>query len=892
MLGYNQIMSQTAPLSIVTAFEDVVDKFPHACAMRWTGGSWSYAELNARANRLAHFLVGAGVRSEDPVGVFALRSPETLMAFIAILKAGGAYVPLDPFYPAERLKYYLDDAAIQLVLADPKTMDRLPVTSARVVALDETLALGQPETTPGCGTGLDSLAHILYTSGSTGMPKGVLIEHRGVVRLTRNIDYAEIGPGDVFLQYATLNFDASTFEIWGAWLNGATLAVPSPGHASLHDLTTALKSFQVTTVWLTAGLFQVMVEQELDGLGGVRQLLTGGDVVSPTHAERFLQRHSGSRLINGYGPTENTVFTTCHRIRLENPMPARLSIGRPINGTEVLILDEKLRPVKAGDQGELVLTGDGLARGYLNQPELTERSFVQVVDSSGKSVRGYRSGDLGRYNPDGTLEFDGRRDDQIKINGIRVEPGEIKSILQSHPQVSAAEVVLATESGRKRLEIFAVPRSGAEVKEGVLRDFLRSRVPGNWLPPVVHLTPHLPLNGNGKVDRRALLATVPAPPESTDSDPGGEPRDFLEKAIWSIWKELLPVAPTSRSDRFYDLGGDSLSALNMIGRVEKMAGRTIGLGPLLKGGAIMDVAAAAAATGPVAPPPLMSCLRAGGRKPPFFFAHGDYFFGGLYCQRIVHLLEPDQPFYALTPHGTFGGDLPTSFEAIAADYVKLIRSVQPRGPYYLGGFCAGALAMYDVARQLILAGESVNGLVLLDPPDLYLFLLRRKISKLGRLIDLPERQSRAIYHRIAEGVEIWQEYGVLRFLSESLNRLFVWIAKGFKRLFDFNKTPPSFMPNLNFHYYEVMADYEPQNYLGSNAVWIILREEEIQRRPLQFSYWSGFIPDARFEVVPGTHLELKHAMKEITAIIKAAVGSRTASAAPRPNPAGLVKSLH
>ena len=857
--------------SIVTSFEEVVARSPDACALRWVGGSWSYAELNARANRLAHFLIRAGVQAETPVGVFAWRSPETLMAFLAILKAGGAYVPLDPFYPPDRIEHYVEDAVIQMVLADPNEISKLPSLDAQVVPLQENPAQDQPETNPDRSTGPASLAHILFTSGSTGRPKGVLIEHRGILRLTRNIDYAEINSQDVFLQYAPLSFDASTFEIWGAWLNGATLAVPPSGHRSLHDLAADLQAFQATTIWLTAGLFQAMVEQELKSLAGVRQLLTGGDVVSPAHAERFLQKYPDCGLINGYGPTENTVFTSCHRIRLENPMPARLSIGRPIKGTEVTIVDGELRPVTPGEIGELVLTGEGVARGYLNQPELTEQSFVQVANSSGAKVRGYRSGDLGRYNTDGTLDFCGRRDDQVKINGIRIEPGEIKAILQSHPKVSGAEVLVVENAGQKRLEIFAVLRPGAALEESVLRGFLRNKFPGNWLPPFVRIISQLPLNPNGKVDRRALLENVVSTPGMWDPGIEDKPDDFLEKAIWSIWRDMLPGTRIGRHDRFSDLGGDSLSAMRMMGRVEAMVGRTIGLRPLLEGGTIADIAAAARETGPVSPPPLMICTQAGGGKTPFFFAHGDYIFGGLYCRRIVHGLDAEQPFYAIAPHGTFGGDLPSRFGEIAESLVQMIRSIQPKGPYQLGGFCNGALAMYEAAQQLIRAGETVKALVLFDPPDLSLFILRRKLSRLGRLLHLPEHPGRNSYQRIAESIEIWRSYGVLRFLSDLWNRSIQWTLKILKHLFDFQKTAPApAPPNLDVHYREVMAQYEPQAYRGQ-SVWIILRKEESDRYPRQISYWSGFIPDARFEVIHGTHLELKSSMGEITDIIKAAL---------------------
>ena len=864
------------PDSMVTSFEGVVSRHPEACALRWKNGSWTYAELNARANRLAHFLINAGVGAESPVGVFALRSPETLVAFLAILKAGGAYVPLDPSYPEDRIKYYLEDAAIQYVMADPNEITLLPSTGAKVILLHKYRAEEQSEANPVCTTGPNSLAHILYTSGSTGRPKGVLIEHRGVLRLVRHIDdYMHLGPGETLLQYAPLSFDISTFEIWGVWLNGACLAVPPAGLTSLHDLGVALRSFEITCMTLTASLLALMVEEELEALAGVRQILSGGDVVSPVYAERFLRKYPDSRLINAYGPTENSVLTSCQIIQLEDPMPARLSIGRPIQETEVLILDENLQPVPTGEVGELVMTGEGVARGYLNKPEVTERSFVQVIDATGKKVRGYRSGDLGRFNADGTLDFQGRKDDQVKISGFRIELGEIQNLLQSHPEVAGAEVVVVENEGRKRIQAFVVRRPGMNVDERALRSFLNEKIPGNWLPSSIRIIPNLPMTPNGKVNRRALLESLASEARTHDSGQEDEPEDYLEKAIWNIWRDILPGTSVKRRDRFADLGGDSLSALTMMARVEKMLGRTIGLRPLLEGGTIMDLAKAARETGPVSPPPQMICTQAGSpNKPPFFFNHGDYVFGGLYCQRMAHRIGDDQPFYALAPHGTFGGEVPSTFEEIAAQYVKMIRSVQPHGPYHLGGFCNGALATYEVAQQLIRAGESVSALVLLDPPDLYLFLVRRRIAEIGNIFGLPEPKLRPQYQRIAEGIEIWQYYGTLRLVKDFFDRIYHWGLKIFRRSLDSRKEVPEQHAggiNLNFHYYEVMGRYEPKPYLGLKPVWIILREGESDRCPRQISYWNGFIFRSRYEIVPGTHLELRSSMGEIAGIIKTAM---------------------
>ena len=849
--------------SIVSSFEQVVARCPILCALRWTDGLWSFAEVNARANRLAHFLIGLGVRKESAVGVFALRAPETLIAFLAILKAGGTYVSLDPTYPEDRISFYIEDAAIRLVLADRKEISRLPAKGAKVVPLSEDPAPGYPETNPACRSDSSSAAHIFYTSGSTGRPKGVVIEHRGILRLAKDLEFMKLEPGETLLQFAPLNYDVSAFEIWATWLNGACVALPDAGLTSLNALGEAIRNLNVTSMLLASALFPLMVEQELESLAGLRQLVIGGDIPSPAHAERFLKKYPKACLVNAYGPTENSVITATHQIKLEGPMPTRISIGRPIRKTGVLILNENLEPVPEGEVGEIVITGEGLAREYLNQPELTERAFIQVKDRSGNNVRAYRSGDLGRYSPDGTIDFRGRKDDQVKINGMRIEMGEIKSVLRSHPQVAEAEALVTESEGKKRLETFVVPQSGADLNELELREFLAKKIPGNWRPSGIHIVSSLPLTATGKVDRKALSESLRALADADDAK--NQPSDPLEKAIWDIWRDVLPGRRVSRLDRYSDLGGDSLSALHMMARVEKMIGRPIGLRPLLEGGTIVDIAAAARESGPAAPPPLMLCTQAGAGKTPFFFAHGDYVCGGLYCQKMAPKLGADQPFYAIAPQGTFGGELPSTLAEAGAELVKLVRSAQPNGPFRLGGYCNGALVMYEAAQQLIRAGETVSALVLLDPPDLSLFDLRRRITGAGRLLGLSEKQGRKAYHRIAEGIEIWQSHGAGRFLTESCNRTFSWGIKGLKNLAKMEEVESG--PNLNLHYYQLLADHEPQVYLGKSA-WIILREGESQRRPKQVSYWSNLIPKARFEIVPGTHLDFQSCMPEISEAIR------------------------
>jgi amino acid adenylation domain-containing protein len=869
--------------SIVLAFEEVVSRFPHLCALRWLDESWTYAEINTRANRLAHYLIASGVRQEEIVGVLSQRSPQTLIAFLAILKAGGAYLSLDPAYPEDRLKYYVENASVKTVLTDVTHPDVLGSTSATLVTDYERRASDCPATNPKCLTTPGSAAQVFFTSGSTGHPKGVVIEHRGVLRLAQFVDYVEIGPKENVLQITPLNYDVSTFEIWATWLNGACLVLPAPGLTSINDLASAFRTFQITLVLLPSSLIPLLLEQELESFQTVRQLVVGGDVLPPICAEKFLGRYPDSRLVNAYGPTENTVITSTYRVELEKPMPSRLSIGRPIQKTEVLILDEDLQPVSPGKTGEIVITGDGLARGYLNQPELTARSFVQITDASGASVRAYRSGDLGRYLPDGNLMFEGRIDEQVKINGVRIELGEIKSVLLSNPQVAEAEVLVSEKAGIKRLEAFVVLKTASALDVPALREFLAKKVPLNWLPTTMRILLSMPRGPGGKVDRRVLMSEISAPPTSAD-DVEAEPQDALERVIWKIWKEVVPGIPFGRHDRFADLGADSLSALKVVAKVEALIGRRIGLNSLLIGGTIVDMANAARRVGPAVRPPLMIRVQSGEtNKQPFFFAHGDYTCGGLYCQRLARIVGPERSFYAISPQGTFGEALPPTFEEAGASVLEQVRSVQPKGPYYLGGYCNGALAMYEVAQQLINSGETVIALVLLDPPDLYFVELRQKVMALGRRFGLKDSDSRSISHKIAEWIELYNAFGPMHFVSELFKKVRVKIPQYAARCVGTTDLEQSWNANLDLHYYVVIADYEPKLYRGLAGVHVILREGEDLYRPRQIKYWNNVIPNARFKIVSGTHLEFQSSLPEIGSFIQTVLKEPSAKSSSVPS---------
>ncbi|HEY0172389.1 MAG TPA: amino acid adenylation domain-containing protein [Pyrinomonadaceae bacterium] len=555
-------------------FEEQAARAPGATALEFEGGRLSYAELNAHANRLAHHLRAAGVGAEDTVAVLAGRTPEAIVSLLAVLKAGGAYLPLDPSHPAERLRFMLDDAGARVVLTLGHAGEEFRDGRRRIIRLDAEREAIERESAenPPAGTDAENLAYVIYTSGSTGRPKGVAVTHVNVVRLVKGADYADFGEGEVFLQLAPLSFDASTFEVWGSLLNGARLVVMPAENPSLEELARALARHKVTTLWLTAGLFHQMVEAHADSLRALRQLLAGGDVLSPAHVRRLLEEGGPLKLINGYGPTEGTTFTCCHTLTEAPPAGLSVPIGRPIANTRVYVLDARLRPVPVGTTGELFVGGDGVARGYLGRPALTAERFIPDPFSGGPGARLYRTGDLVRYLPDGLIEFAGRGDFQVKVRGFRIEPGEIESALNSHTGVGEAVVAAHGDVGDKRLVAYVVAAHGDGSAEQAaltaeLRRHLGERLPDYMMPARFVFLERMPLTPNGKVDRRALPAPAAARPDL--GHPFVAPSTPTEEALAHIWSKVLGLDRVGVHDNFFELGGNSLSATQLVSQLRK-----------------------------------------------------------------------------------------------------------------------------------------------------------------------------------------------------------------------------------------------------------------------------------------------------------------------------------
>jgi len=595
MVEWNDTVSDyPRDLCIHHLFEEEAARRPEAVAVRFADEKLTYLQLNERANQIAHRLRKLGVGPEVMVGTLLERSLDLIIGLLGILKAGGAFVPLDPSYPEERLKFMAADIEAPVILAQDSVVQRLSNSDwLRGKSFSWDVAEESIEN-PKHDTTAENLAYVMYTSGSTGRPKGVMVNHRAVVRLVKNTNYIDLSEREVFLQFSPVSFDASTLEIWGPLLNGGCLAMPAPEKQSLSDLGAAIRQYGVTTLWLTAGLFNVMVEQRVEDLKPLKQLVAGGDALSLAHVRKALAVLPGCRLINGYGPTEGTTFTCCHTISGEDAEGSSIPIGRPISNTQVYLLDSENELVAAGEAGELCIGGDGLARGYLNQPELTAARFVRHPFRDEREARIYKTGDLARHRPDGSIEFLGRMDNQIKVSGYRIEPGEIEAVLMEHPAVASSVVVPRQDTpGEKKLVAYVVLRekTGSMVE---LRDYLQGKLPSYMVPAAFVLIDALPLSPNGKVDRAALPAPQVAPGEVPRVRPA---QSDMEQTIEAVWRKVLGTYQIGADENFFDVGGDSLQLLMVHAELEKALGSEFPLMDLFEYSTIRTLAQHLAATG-------------------------------------------------------------------------------------------------------------------------------------------------------------------------------------------------------------------------------------------------------------------------------------------------------
>ncbi|MFJ9852283.1 non-ribosomal peptide synthase/polyketide synthase [Streptomyces sp. NPDC101150] len=691
---FNDTAAELPEAALPELFARQVRATPDAVAVVANGTELTYRELDLRANRLARALIRQGVVPQAPVAVLLERSADLVVAILAIIKAGGAYVPLDSRFPQSRIDLILQEAGAALVLTDD-------VLTALIQAESDS---SDPEVA--CEPG--QLAYVMYTSGSTGRPKGVAVTHRDVVALALAACWRGGGHERVLLHSPTA-FDLSTYEHWVPLLGGGRIVVAPPGRLDLDLLHQAVTEHQVTGLWLTAGLFRLVAEERPALLAGVREVWTGGDVVSPAAAARVLAACPGITVINGYGPTEATTLSTCHPVHTLSEHAATVPIGRPMPNVRAYVLDARLRPVPPGVVGELYLAGVGVARGYVGRPGLTVQRFT--ADPYGPAGdRMYRTGDLAWWLADGTLEFAGRADHQVKLRGFRIEPGEIEAVLASCPGVAQVAVVVREDQpDDKRLVAYLVPAPEGGPEAGELSERLRRELPEYMVPSAFVTLDVLPLTANGKLDRAALPA-----PDYGAPGAGRGPRTPQEQLLCDLFAQVLGREQVGIDDSFFDLGGHSLLAARLVSRVRETLGVEVGLRTLFEAPTVAGLTDRLVMNDPDDALDVLLPLRTTGSRTPLFCIHPGGGISWSYSGLLNHI-GSEYPVYAIQARGLGRPEpRPTSFEEMAADYAEQIRKIQPEGPYLLLGWSAGGLIAHAVACELQAHGERTALLAILD----------------------------------------------------------------------------------------------------------------------------------------------------------------------------------
>lgn len=793
LIEWNQTQADyPRDLCVHHLFEQQAQSTPQATAVIFEGNELSYAELDRRANQLANYLRQFGLKPDALVGLCVERGLDMVVGLLGILKAGAAYVPLDPAFPSERLAFMLQDAEAPVLLTQRHLVDALPASQARVVCLDAewpTIATENEQrlaidVTPG------HLAYTIYTSGSTGKPKGVQVLHRGVVNfLTSMTGRPGITSSDRVLSVTTLSFDIAGLEIYLPLIVGGSVEIVSREVAADgNELLKKLGQSHATLMQATPATWRMLIEAGWEGTPGLK-ILCGGEALSQKLANQLLDRCAS--LWNMYGPTETTIWSTLSQVQRGH---STVLIGHPIANTQIYILDGLLQPAPIGVAGELHIGGDGVARGYLKRLELSQSKFIPDPFSRDPRARLYKTGDLARYLSTGEIEFLGRIDHQVKIRGFRIELGEIETLLRQHPTINDAVVIDREDTpGDKRLVAYLVPEQDANLTAGDLRAFLMEQLPEYMVPSAFVALKVMPLTPNGKVNRRAL----PAPDQSQLPAKAHfvSPRDDAEAGLAKIWEDILGVSPIGVRDNFFELGGHSLLAVRMMHRAAQRFDKKLPVATLFQAPTIELLAAMFRQTNSAPHWTSLVAIQPGDSRPPFFCIHGA---GGVIIRfrELAQHLGPEQPVYGFQAQGLDESlACHTRVEDMAAHYIDEMRSIQPYGPYLVGGYSFGGLIALEMAQQLRNIGERAALVVLFDT------------------FCTPARKAGASTTGLGDG--IWSLLGKL--LQSTTNepplksaRL---IAKGIRRRWE-HLTVPRQLKVVRRACEQAGRDYVPRNYCG------------------------------------------------------------------------------
>ncbi len=702
--GWNRTYRVIPDLAVHQLFELQVSLTPDSPALVYNDAKhYSYDQLNQKANCLARKIISMKKKHGELVAILMDETDEAIISMIAILKSGCGYLPLDPDNPTDRLQTMLALAGVNLVLTNRPHLSRIKSRSYQTILVEETLG---NETTdawqiqnPGEELQEDNLAYVMYTSGSTGTPKAVGIGHRAIVRLIMNTNYLNLrrtAHNTRLLKTGAFSFDASTFEVWGMLLHGGALFVyPKRDLLSPSFLKTKIAENDITIMWFTTSWFNELAETDPSIFHPLKTILIGGEKLSARHINLVKKENPGAELFNMYGPTENTTFSLFYKMDGEQTEP--IPIGRPVSNTTAYVLNSSLNPVLPGLEGEIYLGGLGLAKGYLNDSELTAKRFIPNPFGEGLL---YKTGDSGKWLENGDLMFCGRRDDQVKINGFRIELGEIEKLLNQHSKVHESIVLVKEDHGQKQLIAFCKVAEGVAVTSEELRSHLIKKLPSYMIPSQFKVMGKFPLTANGKADKARLLTGINFPAKSISRYES--PQTSLEKELVLLWEEVLQQTPISVTASFFQLGGHSLLAVKLMSKIEKAFNRDLPVSVLFEAPSIRELAAVIEKENSNKDTCLVK-IQPNGSKPPLFLIPGYLFY-----HHLARHLGDDQPIYGFEPISE------RSTEKVAKHYIDQIIKIQHEGPYYLGGYCAGGIVAYEMAQQLKSSGHSIGLLAMFE----------------------------------------------------------------------------------------------------------------------------------------------------------------------------------
>lgn len=803
-------------LSIGRRFEEVARLYPARLAVATPQARLTYSDLDRVANHMAAAILEQA--KSDSVAFLLPPGVARVVALLGAMKAGKIAVPLDPDYPRSRTAYLLEDSQASMIVADASTLDLArKVAGKRPVFNIREASWAAPASSPAVTVTADQPAILLYTSGSTGYPKGVLHTHRSVLHFTlRYTNTLHIGPADRVASVGSYSFAAALADIFMAVLNGAGL-YPYDFKSLGPQMGPWLQKRKITIFHLVATVFRHVTKTlaATDTFPDLRLILLGGEEAFANDVELY-HKHFGPacQLANLLGCTEASICTA-FLMNQQTPLAGgRVPAGRPVEGMEVLVLDDAGREVPAGTIGQLAFRSRYLAQGYWRNPELTDRAFKP--DPQGGGLRTYRTGDMARLGPDGCLEYIGRQDNQVKVRGQRVEMGEVEAAILALENVKEAAVIKCLDrQGEPGLLAYIVPVDRTLTVEAV-RTALAQRLPPYMIPAAIVWATKLPETPSGKLDRQALpvpLLTADIEKENLDAPAKVFAHDPLEQTLLEIWEKALNVRPIGVHDNFFDLGGNSLLVFSMLAEVEKRTGQTLTPDVLLQGATIRHLARMIMKPARQGAAKRLVEMQGGDPAQRFYYLHGDYGGGGFYCRNLADLL-PGVPFTVLQPHGLSEDKIPGTLEGMAAEHLAALRAVQPQGPYRLGGYCNGAMIALEMAHRLRADGQQVDLLVMGDPTQLAVEELREQFLKKGKV-----------------------EQADLAELSATVDLT--------------GLTPGKRRDQLQAAYVKALASYQLKPYDGRLVILIPVEKDTMIQ---ESAFWSAWAPQAQIHFIPGDHL--------------------------------------